>query len=136
MSKLKLKPYKSELYTPSQGMIEKIAGELAAVWFEAALSSGLKDDKYGKNPRRFAKKNLEKFIPYAVKHCFEILNNPNTPQDQKMMIYDELMRRVNDPEARSLFPSNTEADKPLNFNLPDDFIEKNLPHLLDKPKAH
>lgn len=136
MSKLKLKPHKTELYTPATGMIEKIAGEFAATWFEAALSSGLKDTQYNKSPRKFARKNLEKFIPHAIKHCLEILNNPNTPQDQKMMIYDELMKRSNDPEARSLFPSQTEADKPLSFDLPENFVENNLPHLLEKPKVH
>lgn len=130
-SKFKLKPYKTELFQPSDGMIEKIAGEMAAVWFEAALSSGLKDTKYKKNPRKFAQANLEKFIPFAIKSCMDMLANSNTPHDQKMMIYEQIMKRANDPEARATFPSKTEADKHLSFDLPENFLENNFPQYLD-----
>lgn len=133
MTKLKL-PSK-EIVTPSTGFIEKIAIELAGVWYDAARSSGLADDKY-KNARRFAKHEFERFIPHAIKHCMEMLNNPSFDANAKMIIYDELMKRANDPEARAIFPSDTKADEHLNFKLPEKFIENNFPHLLEKPKVH
>ena len=126
----------TELYQPADGLIEKVAGSLAAEWFEAALSSGLKDDRYNKNPRKFARENLERFIPYAIKHLLEILENPKVSTEQKFMIYEQILKRVTDPEMRALFPSNTETDKILNFELPDDFIEKNFPQLLDEKKVN
>lgn len=128
MTKLKIK---SELYKPADGLIEKVASKFASEWFEAALSSGLKDDKYNRNPRKFAKINLEKFIPYAIKHLIEMLKNPSLPHDQKFMIYEQILKRVNDPEMRTIFPSNTENDKHLNFDLPENFMEKNFPEYLD-----
>ena len=51
-----------------------------------------------KNAREYARKNLEKFFPRAIDHLLDILNNPYTPEDQKIMIYDALSERVNDPE--------------------------------------
>lgn len=131
MSKLKLKP--AEIVTPETALVEKVAGELAAVWFETARSSGHIIKGYGNNVRKFARENLESFIPHALKHLMEMLNNPSTPPDQKMMIYDAIMKRANDPEARALFPSNTENDKHLNnFELPKDFLENHFPEFIDQ----
>lgn len=129
-SKFKLKSGPKELVTPSTGMIEKIAIEFAGVYYDTARSQGLHSKH--KNARSYARAYFEKFIPNAIKHCMEILNNPKTPVDQKMMIYDELMKRANDPEARALFPSETEHDKHLNFNLPEGFFEKYFPEIVDE----
>lgn len=120
-----------EIVTPSTGMVEKIAMEYAACWYEAARSSGLKPDKY-KTARSFARAKFDGFIPEVVKNLITMLGNPKLPPDQKMMIYDELMKRANDPEARKIFPSKTEADKDLNFDLPDNFFENTFPDLAEQ----
>lgn len=124
---------KLELYTPDTALIEKIAGEFAAIWFETARSSGHVIKGYGNDVRRFARENIESFIPHALKHCFEMLNNPQTPAEQKTMIYDAILKRANDPEARALFPSPTENDKHLNnFELPKNFVENFFPEFIDE----
>lgn len=124
---------KLEIVTPATNLIEKLAGELAATWFEVARSSGHVVQGYGNNARKFAKDNLESFVPFAIKHCMEMLNNPSFDQNAKMMIYEALMKRTNDEEMRKLFPSNTKNDMHLNnFELPKDFMENHFPEFLDE----
>src|ERR1035437_9698857 len=93
---------------PSNVIIEKVAGSFAATFFEAARSSGLKTItlqnqkinlmKYKENPRNFARVHLEKFIPAAVHSLIEIMSRENCPEEQKKIIYDALMERVNDKD--------------------------------------
>lgn len=95
---------------PHHLLIEKTALELAAVFYEAGRSSGLHSKH--KDARKFAKANVEKFIPKAVELLTDMLGNPSLPQDQKNMIYDAIMERTND-EALSnngikAFENNTE----------------------------
>ena len=73
---------------PSTVIVEKTAGEMAGVFYDAARSSGLKVIqlqgqkinllKY-KSPRDFARRHIEKFIPAAVHALTEILSRPETP---------------------------------------------------------
>lgn len=131
-SQFKLKHLNTpEIVTPSTGMVEKIAMEYAAVWYEAARSSGLKPGKY-KTAKQFARAKFDGFIPEVIKNLITMLGNPKLPPDQKMMIYDQIMKRANDPEARALFPSKTEADKHLDFDLPDNFFENTFPDLAEE----
>lgn len=127
---------------PSDVIIEKTAGEMAGVFYDAARSSGLKVIqlqgqkinllKY-KSPRDFARRHIEKFIPAAVHALTEILSRPNTPSDQKEIIYNALMERVNDPdldmmaktagdlpefEQTVLYKSDQEKPKPVIINTP------------------
>ena len=90
----------SKVLKPNSILIEKIAGSLAAVWFEAAAATpgmNMERHKYKNNPRIFARKNLEKFIPQAISILLDMLHNPSTPHEQKSEIYDCLIDRVNDP---------------------------------------
>src|SRR5258707_3664129 len=96
-----------KLVDPSNVIVEKTAGEFAGVWYDAARSSGLKIVKLQgksinllryKSPRDFARRHLEKFIPAAVHALIEIMSRPNTPPDQKDIIYRALMQRVNDKD--------------------------------------
>jgi hypothetical protein len=127
---------------PSDVIIEKTAGEFAATFFEAARSSGMgiitlqgqKIDlrKYKNNPRDFARRHLEKFIPAAVHALTELLARDSTPADQKEIIYQALLERVNDPdidmmaktaglpeyEQTSLYKSDQEKPKPVIINTP------------------
>lgn len=133
---------KFKLKDPSDVIIEKTAGEMAGVFYDAARSSGLKVIqlqgqkinllKY-KSPRDFARRHIEKFIPAAVHALTEILSRPNTPPDQKEIIYNALMERVNDPdldmmaktagdlpefEQTVLYKSDQEKPKPVIINTP------------------
>jgi hypothetical protein len=132
----------NKLKDPSDVIIEKTAGEFAGAFFEAARSSGMgiitlqgqRIDlrKYKNDPRAFARRHIEKFIPAAVHALTEILSNPNTPTEQKDIIYNALMERVNDPdldmmgktaglpefENTVLFKADTEKPKPVIVNTP------------------
>jgi hypothetical protein len=127
---------------PGNVIIEKTAGEFAATWFEAARSSGMGIvklqgqvidlRKFKNNPRNFARRHLEKFIPAAVHALTEIMSRENTPVDQKDLIYNALMERVNDkdidmmgkqaglPEFENtpLYKTDTDLPKPVIVNTP------------------
>ena len=125
---------------PSDVIVEKTAGEFAGTFFEAARSSGMgiitlqgqKIDlrKYKNDPRAFARAHIEKFIPAAVHALNEIMCNPKTPEDQRQIIYNALMERINDidlmemgkaaqlPEFENspLYKADTEKPKPVIIN--------------------
>lgn len=133
-----------KIVTPGSTIIEKTAGEFAGVFFDAARSSGMEKiklqgrvinlKKYKNNPRWFARDCLEAFIPAAVHALTEILAKDTTPPDQKEIIYQALMERVNDPQldmmAKSangelpefeqtiLYKPDTEKPKPVIINTP------------------
>lgn len=127
---------------PSTVIVEKTAGEFAGVFYDAARSSGLTTIqlqgqkinllKY-KSPRDFARRHIEKFIPSAVHSLIEIMSRPNCPPDQKELIYNALMERVNDKdidmmaktagnlpefEQTVLYKSDQEKPKPVIINTP------------------
>lgn len=145
MSKLKIRD-------PSDVIVEKTAGAFAAEFYEAARSSGmtvikLQDQAINllrfKSPRDFARRHLEKFIPAAVHALIDIMSRDNTPPDQKEIIYNALMERVNDPdidmmaktagnlpefEQTVLYKSDQEKPKPVIVNTPAfNFDNKKVP---------
>ncbi len=127
---------------PGNVIIEKVAGEMAGTFFDAARSSGmtkimLQGQKINllnfKTPRQFARRHLEKFIPAAVHSLIEIMSRENCPADQKQMIYDALMERVNDQDidmmaktagdAKAMeqsieYKADNEKPKPVIINTP------------------
>ncbi len=128
-----------KLSTPGTVIIEKTAGEFAGCFYDAARSSGLKvimlqNQKINlmrfKSARDFARRHIEKFIPAAVHALTEILSRENTPPEQKQLIYDALMERVNDkdldmmgkaaglPEFENspIYKTDTELPKPVIIN--------------------
>ena len=131
-----------KIVDPSNVIIEKVAGQMAGVFFDAARSSGLKIImlqgkkinlmKYKENPRNFARSNIEAFIPAAVEALIEIMSRENCPVEQKEMLYQALLERVNDqdidmrgklaklPEFENtpLYKPDTELPKPVIINTP------------------
>lgn len=127
---------------PTDTIIETTAGKFSAEFFEAARSSGMTkihlqgEDidllKFKNNPRNFARKHFEKFIPAAVHALNEIMCNPNTPEEYRMVIYSAIMERVNDqdldllsktaglPDFQNsvLYKSDQEKPKPVIVNTP------------------
>lgn len=129
-----------KLKDPSDVIVEKTAGEMAGVFYDAARSSGmtviqLQGKKINllnyKSPRGFARRHLEKFIPAAVHALIEIMSRDITPPEQKDVIYNAIMERVNDPdldmmaktagdlpefENTVLYKSDQEKPKPVIVN--------------------
>ena len=126
-------------------LIEKTAGRFAAEMFEAMRSNGVKNCniknkqinllKYKNNPRAFANAHLELFIEDATKFLTELLGKDHIPADQKQIIYDALMERVNDEgldqiakstdgllpqfEQTVLYKPDDEKPKPIIVNTTD-----------------
>src|SRR5438552_1465602 len=94
-----------KLKDPSDVIVEKTAGEFAGVFYDSARSSDMKLIKLQgkivnllryKSARDFARRHLEAFIPAAVHALNEIMCNPNTPEAQRLIIYNAIMERIND----------------------------------------
>ena len=96
---------------PESLLIEKTALELATAFYEIGRSQGL-TSKY-KTHQAYAKRHLNEFIPKAVSLLMDIIANPQTPEDQRLMIYDALLERVNDTDLAQTIPAfnNPFADK-------------------------
>ena len=129
-----------KLKDPSDVIVEKTAGEFAGIFYDSARSSGmtviqLQGKKINllnyKSPRGFARRHLEKFIPAAVHALIEIMSRDTTPPEQKDVIYNAIMERVNDPdldmmaktagdfpefENTVLYKSDQEKPKPVIVN--------------------
>jgi len=126
---------------PSDVIVEKTAGEMAGVFYDACRSSGmtvikLQGDNINllryKSPREFARRHIEKFIPAAVHALMEIMTRDNTPPDQKEVIYNAIMERVNDVdllemgkaaklpdyENTLLYKPDNEKPRPVIVNTP------------------
>lgn len=108
------------LSTPKYTVIEKVAAEFAAVWWEAGRSSGLKSKH--KTARLYAKKNFEKFIPKAIEHLTEMLDNPHIADLAKQEIYEALMERANDPVLKKTI---VDLDLPYKINGENPFKVNN-----------
>lgn len=133
---------KFKLKDPSDVIIENTAGQMAGVFFDAARSSGLTVIqlqgkkinllKYKNNPRNFARVHIQAFIPAAVHALIEIMSRENTPTEQKDIILNAILERVNDPdinmmaktanlpefEQTVLYKTDNELPKPVIVNSP------------------
>lgn len=87
---------------PKHHLIEKVAGELAAVFYEIGRGQGM--TSIHKTPRAYARANLEKFIPNAVDHLLDMLGRKDINDLCKKEIYEAIMERNNDPTLKMAFP--------------------------------
>ena len=106
----------NKIVTPRHILIEKVAGECAAVFYEAGRSTGLKS-KYP-DARSYAKAHLEKFVPKAVEILLGMLNDPRVPQFQKNEIYEAVIERANDPELKFMDKPRDKKDISVIHNQP------------------
>ena len=97
------------ILSPKHTLIERVAAEMAAVFYEAGRSSGM-TSKY-KNPRSWARAHFERFIPRAVETLVSMLGRSDIAELQKQEIYDALMERHNDPTLCQVMPNNNIMDK-------------------------
>lgn len=131
-----------KIVDPSNVIVEKTAGEFAGIFFDSARSSGMKLIKLQgktinllryKSPRDFARRHIEAFIPAAVHALIEIMSRPNCPPDQKEMIYNALMERVNDKDL-DMMGKTAKLPEFQNTVLYKDDTEKPKPIIIDTPK--
>lgn len=104
---------------PKLALIEHVAAELAATFYEVGRSQELKSRH--KNARAYALNNLERFVPHAIKHLLEQLNSPSVSAESKEEIWEALQERMNDPTAQAL------AQASSAHSLPDIDIAKLIP---------
>lgn len=96
-------------------LIWNTTASFAAVWFEAALSSGLDRGKYvgrGDKPiRMFVKDHVEKFLPMTISILIDMLK-PTSSCNEHMRaeIYEALMDPVNDPELMDIGKNKTKSE--------------------------
>src|SRR6185369_6586839 len=94
----------NKLVTPNSTLIETVAVELAATWYEIGRGQGLKSKH--KNARAYARANLEKFIPKAVEYCLEMLKpTSNATAEMRAVIYEALMERHDDAVLQTFMPN-------------------------------
>lgn len=85
-----------KIVKPVSPLIYQIAATFAGVYYEAGRNTGLSSKH--KTPEAFAKANLEKFIPYAIKHLLEMLKPTSNCTDfMRFEIYEALTDPINDP---------------------------------------
>src|SRR5271165_3806998 len=80
---------------PASTIIEKTALKFAAMFYDAARSSGAKSTK---TQKQWARDNFTKFIPKAVEILTSMLGRSDIADIQKQEIHQALLERVNDPE--------------------------------------
>ena len=108
-----------KIIQPKHTLIEKIALQLAATWYETGRSQGLTSKH--KSARKYAAANLEKFIPKAVEMCLKMLGpDSNATEEMKQEIYSALLERHNDPELNQYLP-NVDVKKAIELS---EMIEK------------
>lgn len=86
-----------KIIAPLDPLIFKVAGTFAATFYEIGRSQGM-PSKY-KTPEAYAKRYIEKFVPYAIKHLMEMLKpHSGVSEYEKSIIYEALLNPVNDPQ--------------------------------------
>lgn len=116
------KPIKFDL--PRFDVIEHMALQFACVWYEAALSSGLKPSKY-KTTRLWALHNYMKFLPKAIETAVDMLSRNDIHENVKERIHEAIIERTNDPVVNQVFPKEN--------IIPELDLKKILDHSPEKP---
>jgi len=90
-----------KIVQPRSVLIEKTALEFAAVFYEIGRSSGMTSRH--KTAKHYAAHNFIKFIPRAVSHLIDILNQPNASPEIKHEIWCALQERIHDVDTTAAF---------------------------------
>lgn len=117
-----------KLIKPESTLIEKTALELAASFWEIGRGQGLKS-KY-KDAKSYAKAYVVKFIPKAVDVLMDILANPQTPEAQRLAVYDAFLERANDKDLSNTIPV---FDNPLAATFVSDKVIPQSPLVINSP---
>jgi|SRR6185312_946802 len=86
-----------KIVKPINPLIFKVAGEFAAVFYETGRSQGMTSKH--KTAKAYARHNIEKFVPLAIKHLIDMLKPTSNCTDfMRMEIYEALRDPINDPD--------------------------------------
>lgn len=89
------------LHQPKYTIFEKIAGELAGVFYDAGRAAGMPSEF--KSAKAFARAKFTTFLPKAIELCLSMLHdNPNVNQTMKDEIYNAYLERANDPYLKEI----------------------------------
>src|SRR5882672_9218090 len=90
-----------KIVQPRSVLIEKTALEFAAVFYDVGRSQGMTSRH--KTAKHYAAHNFIKFIPRAVSHLLDILNQPNANPEMKDEIWCALQERIHDVDTTAAF---------------------------------
>ena len=117
----------SKIVKPLNPLIFKVAGSLAAEFYEIGRSQGL-TSKW-KTPRQYANANIEKFVPKALEYLIDMLGeHSNMPQLVKQEIYEAITDPINDPDLMS---GQEQLDK-INAKKLDEIVKEHERYNKDK----
>lgn len=116
----------AKIVKPLNPLIFKVAGSMAAEWYEIGRSQGLKSK--WPNARAYAKNNLEKFVPKAISILLDMLSNPSYNDVMKMEIYEALTDPIND---KDLMSGQEQLDR-INAKKLDDIVKEHERYNKDK----
>lgn len=102
---------------PGYTIIERTAAAFACTFFEAGMNTGMKS-KF-KNPRAYAKANVELFIPKAIEILVDMLARDDVSIHMKDEIHAAITERANDKGAHAI--ANTSIRRPFEYHLPPEF---------------
>lgn len=119
-----------QMLSPKHTIIENIAANMAAEYYEMGRSAGMKSKH--KNARSYAKEYFEHYIPNAVEVCLNMLADPSYSDDIKRPIYEAIMERTNDPMLNSILPNPIQA--PI-MNMKEFFKDKIAPVIVNTTRA-
>lgn len=98
---------------PRYTIIEQIAVNIAAQWYEIGRGQGMTSKH--KDAKSYAKANIEKFIPKAVELALEMIGpNSTLPKQAKDDIFAALQERHNDPTLNKYMP-NVDVKKAIEY---------------------
>ena len=90
------------LHQPKYILFEKVAGELAGVFYDAARSAGMQSQY--KSAKAFARAKFTTFLPKAIELCLSMLHRDDINQTMKDEIYNAYLERANDPYLCEIDP--------------------------------
>lgn len=109
-----------KIIKPLNPLIYKVAASMAAELYEVGRSQGMQSRH--KTPRAYAKANLEKFVPLAIKHLLSMLKSTsNCSEHMRQEIYKALTDPINDP---NLMEAKVDTDLNMSFILDQKKFEK------------
>ena len=115
MQSLSDKHRKYLLGAPRFTIFEKIAGELAGVFYEDCRSQGMKSEF--KSAKAFARAKFLTFLPKAIELCLGMLERPDIHENMKQEILAAYLERANEPYLDAIDP-HTMNMKALEKMLP------------------
>lgn len=86
---------------PKYTVLEVIAANLAATFYEAARNTGMASKKH-KNARSYGRANIELYIPKAIEIAIEMLGRDDVSIHMKDELSNAIIERANDAHSHAI----------------------------------